>query len=110
MASDLLFIGIKGHVVALDAYTGTEHWRTKLAGAAFVTVASDGARLYAAARGEVFCLDRTTGAVIWHNGMKGMGYGLASLLPPGALTGGSEALAEAQRRIEAQRQAAHGVG
>lgn len=110
MASELLFVGIKGHVVALEAYDGTERWRTKLVGNDFVSVASDGDRLYAAARGEVFCLDRTTGTVLWRNGMKGLGWGLASLLPPGALTTGGETLARAQQRAEAQRRAAAAHG
>ena len=72
-----VYVGIKGHVLALDIATGTERWRTKLKGSDFVHVVSDGYRLLAAVRGEIFCLDGATGAVLWNNRLPGMGMGLA---------------------------------
>ena len=81
----VLYVGIKGHVVALDRATGGELWRTKLEGVrmratAFVYVHQDDDQLYAAYNGEVFCLDPKTGALRWHNQMRGLGTGLVSLL------------------------------
>ena len=99
---DFVYVGIGGHVVALDGSTGTERWRTKLKGSDFVSVVSDGSRLYAVARGELYCLDGTLGTILWQNRLKGMGMGLATVLPgvptgqvPGAVN------AEAIRRRRA---------
>ena len=99
-----VYIGIKGHILALDGATGTERWRTKLKGADFVHVASDGSRLFAAVRGEVYCLDGATGSVIWHNKLSGLGMGLASILPGGRPDATASAVMSEQQR---RRQAAH---
>jgi outer membrane protein assembly factor BamB len=74
-----IYVGIKNCVVALDAATGAELWRSKLKGQDFVTVLFDGQSLVAANAGEVFALDPRNGAVLWHNNMKGLGLGLVSL-------------------------------
>ncbi len=74
-----VFIGIKGTVVALDASTGQEIWRTDLPGAYFVNVASVGAGLYASTKGEMFSLDPATGSVLWHNKLKGLGVGFVTI-------------------------------
>lgn len=87
-----LFLGVGGHVVAIDAATGEETWRTRLKATTFTTVWSDGNRVYAGAQGELFCLDAATGQVLWHNPLKGLGRGIVAF--PG---GGVEAaLAAAQ--------------
>ena len=102
-----VYVGIKGHVMALDVATGAERWRTKLKGSDFVHVVSDGSRLFAAVRGEIFCLDGATGAVLWNNRLPGMGMGLASVLPGGAPTEtNSVSLSEQRRRQEAGGRAA----
>ena len=101
---DFVYVGIKGHILALDIATGTERWRTKLKGGDFVHVTSDGSRLYAAASGELFCVDGATGAILWHNRLSGMGLGLASVMP-GALPGTDPAHALAARR--GRQQGAH---
>ena len=75
-ASEPLYIGIKGHVVAVDRATGSEIWRTPLAGSSYVTVHSDRGGLYAGARGTLFCLDRTTGSILWKNNLSGLGFNL----------------------------------
>ncbi len=75
----LIYLGIKGTVLALDRRTGAEQWRTPLKGSDFVNVAVDGDTLYAAARGEIFCLDALTGRIRWHNPLKGMGWGLITI-------------------------------
>jgi len=95
-----LYLGIKGHLVALDESTGAEHWRTKLKGAEFVSVATDDERIYAGARGEIWALDPYDGRIIWHNPMKGLGWGISSILTGGAsdATAGAAASAAAKRR------------
>jgi outer membrane protein assembly factor BamB len=76
--TDRLFIGVGGHVVAIDAATGTELWRAKLKGKDVVTVHVAGKRVYGGFKGELFCLDPTTGHVLWHNPLKGLGMGLVA--------------------------------
>ena len=106
MPSDLLFAGLRGHVVALDKATGSERWRTKLKGAEFVHLVSDDRLLYASTRGNVFALDPTTGAVLWQNPMKGLGFGLAALVAGAGAQ--SDAVLEAARQGARARQAAAG--
>jgi outer membrane protein assembly factor BamB len=77
--SDLVFVGIKGTVVALNRATGAQVWATHLKGSGFVNVVLDGAKILAASYGELFCLDPQTGEGLWHNPLKGFGYGLASI-------------------------------
>jgi outer membrane protein assembly factor BamB len=73
-----LLIGIKGTVLALDAETGQEIWRTDLKGIGFVNIMRSGDRVLAATRGEVFCLDSSSGDILWHNPLKGLGQGLVT--------------------------------
>lgn len=104
---ELLFVGIKDVVVALRQTDGIEVWRAKLKGGDFVTVLWDGEALFAANNGEVFRLDPATGAVIWHNPLKGLRTGVVSLASRRAATESTpyETIAE-QKRREA---AAHAV-
>lgn len=74
-----IVIGIRSHLVCLDASTGQELWRTKLKGSQWVTVASLGDRVFGGAAGELFCLARDTGAHLWHNKLKGLGFGILAL-------------------------------
>ena len=68
-----LYVGLGGHVVAIDPVTGAEIWRRKLRASSFVTIAVEPDAIYAGANGELFCLDRATGAIRWHNKLKGLG-------------------------------------
>ena len=76
---NFIFVGVKNSVVALDDKTGTEMWRAKLRSSDFVSVLWDGEALIAANSGEVWRLDPRTGAMLWHNQLKGLGRGLISL-------------------------------
>ena len=99
--TDLVFIGIKGSVVALDRATGQQVWATHLKGADFVNVLQEGGVVLASCCGEVFCLDPFTGNALWHNPLKGFGRGLATIAAehnPGI--GNASALAEKRRRDE----------
>lgn len=79
LKQDLLFVGIKNCVVALDPRDGAEVWRIKLKGSTFVSVLWDGDALYATSQGEVSRLDPNSGAVMWQNPLKGLGLGLVCL-------------------------------
>jgi outer membrane protein assembly factor BamB len=106
----LLYVGIRHHVLALDAATGTEVWRADLPsglGSDFVMLHHDGARLYAASAGEVVCLDAATGELRWHNPLKGMGTGLTSFATAaGGRADGPASLFEEKRRLDAAASAA----
>lgn len=75
-ATDLIFLGVGGHAVALDKLTGTEVWRRSLKMSGYVTVRCDGESLFAGCQGEVSSLDPATGDVLWHNRLPGLGLGL----------------------------------
>jgi outer membrane protein assembly factor BamB len=100
-SSELVFIGIRGAVVALNRNSGVRAWVARLKGSEFVNVVLEGNYIFAATYGEIFCLDPVTGQRIWHNPLKGYGTGLATI----ATSFGSSApfLAETERR---QRQSA----
>jgi len=97
--SDLIFIGIKGSVVALNRFTGEQVWATHLKGFDFVNVVFQDEAVLASCYGEIFCLDPLTGDALWHNSLKGFGRGLATIATkdnPG--TGNAPVLAEKHRR------------
>ena len=100
--SDLVFIGIKGSVLALNRATGQQVWATHLKGSDFVNVAVQNGAVLASCYGEIFCLDPLTGNALWHNRLKGFGTGLATIATernPG--DGNAPVLAEKRRRDEA---------
>jgi outer membrane protein assembly factor BamB len=102
---DYLYVGIKRHVLALDASTGDLVWEAELGGmmstTGIVTVHAAGGRVYAAAAGEVHCLDAHTGALVWHNELKGYGINFAALTTDGGrddMTAAGAAARAAQQR------------
>jgi outer membrane protein assembly factor BamB len=96
-SSSVLYIGIKGAVLALDRATGAEVWISELKGSDFVNVAIVDGDVYAATKGELFCLDAATGATRWHNPLRGYGWGLISIATAGGQT---VLLREKQRQDE----------
>jgi outer membrane protein assembly factor BamB len=97
--SPLIFIGIKGSVVALNRATGHQVWATRLKGSDFVNVVLQDGAVLASCYGEIFCLDPHTGIRMWHNPLKGFGTGLATIAAdyaPGS--GNAPVLAEKYRR------------
>jgi outer membrane protein assembly factor BamB len=105
----LVYVGIKGTVVALDRRSGTEVWRTRLKGSGFACVFRDGDLLFATSNGEIFCLDPKTGTLLWHNPLKGLGLGLTSIA--GELSTLSSGLAPAvAAETERQRAAQAAAG
>jgi outer membrane protein assembly factor BamB len=106
--SDLVFIGIKGTVVALDRATGQQVWATHLKGWSFVNVVAQGRTVLASCHGEVFCLDSLTGNSHWHNPLKGFGTGLATIASEDIPTGGNT-LVLAEKRRQDEQAAASGA-
>lgn len=102
LPSDVVFVGIKGAVLALDRGTGTERWSTSLKGSDYVGLVAEGGQIYATSKGRVYCLDGYTGTILWENGLPGRGYGIASLLSASGISSSDPAaLAEARRRAAA---------
>jgi outer membrane protein assembly factor BamB len=100
--SDLMFVGIKGSVVALKRATGEKVWATHLKGFDFVNVVLQEQAVVASCCGEIFCLDPLTGDALWHNPLKGFGTGLASIaLDYSPESGTPPVMVEKRRRDEA---------
>ena len=98
--SDLVFVGIKGKVVALDRATGVQVWATHLKGIDLVNVVVQNGMVLAMCHGEIFCLDPLTGDGIWHNALKGYGMGLATIATEQSPGNAAFVMAEKQRRDE----------
>ncbi len=97
--AQLVFIGIKGSVVALNRATGEQVWATNLKGRDFVNVVLQDGAVLASCRGEIFCLDPRTGILMWRNPLKGFGAGLATIATAQAQPGSNApVLAEKRRR------------
>jgi len=85
-ANDFVFVGLKNRVTALGKNDGQILWTTALPGGlgeGFVTLSCDDRRLFAYAHGQIHCLDLFSGQILWHNELKGHGYGIASICLPG---------------------------
>ncbi|MFN7997931.1 MAG: PQQ-binding-like beta-propeller repeat protein [Bryobacteraceae bacterium] len=105
-----IYIGIRGTVLALDPNTGIEIWRTNLNGSDFVNIVLEGDRVLATTKGEVYCLDSTTGQMQWNNELKGLGRGLVTMATPTAPFGSVLPSAEKRRRDEEAAAAASTTG
>lgn len=106
--ASLIYVGIKGHVLAFDRRSGAEVWRTELparykSSNAIVSLLSDAEGLFATCAGEVFALDPRSGALLWHDPLKGLGTGVAIFASPSADANQTAAIAaaEAARRAAA---------
>ena len=93
-----LYIGLGGHVVAIDRATGAELWRTKLRSSSFVTISVEADAIYAGANGELYCVDPATGSIRWHNRLRGLGMSVVAF---GGSSGTSTAAAAAAAQAAA---------
>jgi outer membrane protein assembly factor BamB len=106
MSSNLLYVGLRGQVVAIDKDTGATRWQTKLkggltSGERFVSLLVADGRVYAHTYGELFCLDQETGSMLWRNGLDGLGYDIATLATEGIPSSSLAALASLRKRQSA---------
>jgi len=100
--TDLVFIGIKGSVLALNRATGEQVWATHLKGSNFVNVILESDTILASCYGEIFCLDAFTGDALWHNPLKGFGLGLATIATKSNAGSGNSAVVSAKRYRDQQ--------
>lgn len=78
----LVYVGIKGQVVAFNRSTGVEAWRAKLKrsiSGSYVHLYRDTQYLFALSGGEIWCMEPATGTVLWHDPMRGLGMDIASV-------------------------------
>jgi outer membrane protein assembly factor BamB len=98
----MIYLGIKGSMVAVDSATGQLVWETDLKGVDFVNVIIDGNNLFATTRGEIYCLDPQGGGIRWHNPLKGYGLGLVTIAADGVAPNTAVIAAEKRRRDQEQ--------
>jgi outer membrane protein assembly factor BamB len=78
---DLVFVGFNKQVIALDRYTGEKKWEWKSPkGSGYPSILLDGDRLIVSVDGYTFCLEPTSGALVWENELKGHGTGITCLV------------------------------
>jgi len=53
-ASNIIVVGIKGTVLAIDRDTGETLWSTNLKGSEFVSVTLEGSEVFAACKGRLY--------------------------------------------------------
>ena len=75
----LIFVGLRGYVVALDRDTGKIVWCNSKLHSGYVSMLLDGDRLIVSCDGYMYCLHPLTGEVLWHNPLSGFGTGVAHL-------------------------------
>ena len=98
---ELVFVGIKGSVVALNRATGEQVWAKRLVSSDFVNVVVEDERIFVTTNGEIYCLDSVKGDVLWRNKLKGYGIGLATIATSERIGSKSiGAIAEKRRRDE----------
>ena len=103
--TELVFVGIKGSVVALNRATGQQEWATHLKGSDFVNVVLLDGAVLASCYGEIFCLDPLAGNALWHNPLKGFGTGLTTIAAEQILDGGNAPVLAAKRRRDEEASA-----
>ena len=107
--SQLIFVGIKGSVVALASATGRLVWATNLKGSDFVNIVVQAGAVIASCQGELFCIDPLTGTLMWHNPLKGFGRGLATIATDYNPGGGNHPVLAQKRRRDEEAGAAAAV-
>lgn len=77
---ELLFLAGRGLVVGLNKRTGQEVWRTSLRsgwfnwGSSYVGLVEGTDHLYACANGQVSCLSKDEGRVLWQSKVSDLGF------------------------------------
>jgi outer membrane protein assembly factor BamB len=75
----LIFVGLRGYVLALDRDSGEIVWSNDKLSSGYTTLLLDGDRLIASINGYMYCLDPLTGEVLWHNPLRGYGIGVTDM-------------------------------
>lgn len=110
--NDLIFVGFNKQVIALDRYNGEKVWEWKSPeGSGYPAILVDGDRLIVSVLGYTYCLEPTTGSLVWENELKGHGMGITCLASVrGTSSGGAEAQIAAAAAAAAAASSSRGVG
>ena len=76
---DLVFVGLRGYVLALHRDTGEIVWDNSQLKSGYTTLLLDGDRLIVSTNGYLYCLDPMSGQILWSNPLRGYGVGIAHL-------------------------------
>jgi outer membrane protein assembly factor BamB len=77
---DLVFVGLNGHVVAMDRRSGEIVWSKVHLEGGYLSLLLDGDLLAVSSHGYVYCLDPLTGDLLWENPLEGKGTGVACIV------------------------------
>ncbi len=100
--ADVVFVGFNKQVIALDRSTGEKKWGwTSPKGSGYPTIFVDGDRLIVSVQGYTYCLEPTTGALVWENELKGHGTGITCLASVRGNASGAVAQISAQEAAAA---------
>ncbi|MBI5091566.1 MAG: PQQ-binding-like beta-propeller repeat protein [Candidatus Hydrogenedentes bacterium] len=77
---DLIFVGLSGRAVALHRDTGEIVWSNSDMHSGYVSLLLEDDRLIVSTNGYMYCLDPLTGAIQWHNPLKGISAGPAHVV------------------------------
>ncbi len=80
------YLGIKSHVICINTNTGREVWRCKIKRSPLINVAVDGDVVIAHSRGILYGIERSSGKLLWENGLRGLGYGYCMIATEGGST------------------------
>ena len=73
---DVIYAASYETVVALNRSTGSPLWVQRTRSSKFTTLHFESGRLYVGAAGELYCLNPSSGEILWHNELKGLGRGV----------------------------------
>ena len=108
--ADLVYVGFNRQVIALDRYSGKKVWEWKSPkGSGFPAILIDGDRLIVSVQGYAYCLEPTTGSLVWENELKGHGTGIPSLVSVRGSSSGQGAAAKVHADQQAAAAASSGV-
>lgn len=108
---DVVFVGFNKQVIAVDRYTGEKKWEWKSPkGSGYPTILLDGDRLIVSVNGYTFCLEPTTGALVWENELKGHGTGITCLVSTRGSSSGAVAQVLVEQAAAASSTSSAGVG
>jgi outer membrane protein assembly factor BamB len=107
----LVFVGLRGYVLALNRDTGEIVWDCSELKSGYTSLLLDGDRLIVSTNGYLYCLDPLTGRVLWSNPLRGYGVGITHLVSArgqSAQTMNQQAAADEQSRQAAASTTYHG--
>ncbi len=77
---DLVFVGLRGYVLALHRDTGEIVWENSELKSGYTSLLLDGDRLIVSTNGYLYCLDPMSGQILWSNPLRGYGVGVTHLV------------------------------